>query len=284
MASRGPSGPSYCAVEVRREDHDRYLTALFAPAGRREDLFALYAFNLEVAKTAEVVSEPMIGQIRLQWWRDSIAEIFDGSVRHHPVVEALAGAVRAGGLDRALLDRLIDSRERDLEAEPVESLDDLVRYVEESSATLVELALGVLRSQGDAALAAGRAVGIAWALSGLLRAVPFHASQGRCYLPRDMRAGAGLDRIDAMGQAPRPGLTAVVEKIAGVARDHLHRARAVRAEVPREAFPALAPARLADGYLKRLLRAGYDPFDTRVQAPRPSRALVLALAAAAGRY
>ena len=66
---------SYCADQVRRQDRERYLTALFAPAGRREDLFALYAFNLEVAKTAEVVSEAMVGRIRLQWWREAIEEI-----------------------------------------------------------------------------------------------------------------------------------------------------------------------------------------------------------------
>ena len=69
----GPETLSYCAQEVRRHDRARYLSSLFAPDERREDLFALYAFNLEVAKTAEVVSEPMLGQIRLQWWREAIA-------------------------------------------------------------------------------------------------------------------------------------------------------------------------------------------------------------------
>ena len=63
---------SYCGQEVRKYDKDRFLTALFAPADRREALFALYAFNLEIAKTREVVTEPVLGQIRLQWWYDAI--------------------------------------------------------------------------------------------------------------------------------------------------------------------------------------------------------------------
>ena len=58
--------PAYCQNQVRQHDRDRYLTALFAPPARRPGLFALYAFNLEVAKVREAVSEPMLGHIRLQ--------------------------------------------------------------------------------------------------------------------------------------------------------------------------------------------------------------------------
>src|ERR671922_1960026 len=82
------------AALVRRHDRDRFQTVLFAPAARREALFALYAFNYEIARVRESVTEPMLGQIRLQWWRESIAAAFDGGpVRHHFVVEALAAAI-----------------------------------------------------------------------------------------------------------------------------------------------------------------------------------------------
>src|SRR5258706_7401227 len=75
------------AALVRRHDRDRYQTVLFAPAARREALFALYAFNYEIARVRESVTEPMLGQIRLQWWRANIAAASEGSpVRHHPVV------------------------------------------------------------------------------------------------------------------------------------------------------------------------------------------------------
>src|SRR5690348_12565266 len=98
---------------VRRQDRERYLTALFAPAGRREALLALYAFNHEVAKTREVVREPTLGQIRLQWWRDALEEIHDGrSPRRHEVVEPLAQAIRAHALPKAGFERLLVGRER----------------------------------------------------------------------------------------------------------------------------------------------------------------------------
>src|SRR5215469_14873091 len=109
------STPSACARLLRQHDRDRFLTALFAPAERREDLFALYAFNYEVARVREVVTEPLLGRIRLEWWRESLDAIYAGApVRRHEVVEPLAAAIRRHGLSREHFDRLIDAREEDL--------------------------------------------------------------------------------------------------------------------------------------------------------------------------
>src|SRR5207302_2099716 len=117
------AGPSPLAALVRRHDRDRYQTALFAPAERREALFALYAFNYEIARVREIVSEPMLGQIRLQWWREVIAAVFAGEPpRRHQVVLPLTDAIREFRLSRALLEELIDSRERDLDAAPPETM------------------------------------------------------------------------------------------------------------------------------------------------------------------
>src|SRR6266436_4203876 len=78
------------AALVRRHDRDRFQTVLFAPAARREALFALYAFNYEIARVRERVTEPTLGRIRLEWWRETIVVAFEGgSVRRHIVVEPL---------------------------------------------------------------------------------------------------------------------------------------------------------------------------------------------------
>src|ERR1700739_440445 len=82
------------AALVRRHDRDRFQTVLFAPAARREALFALYAFNSEIARVRERVTQPTLGRIRLEWWRENIAAAFEGGpVRHHPVVELLSAAI-----------------------------------------------------------------------------------------------------------------------------------------------------------------------------------------------
>src|SRR5579862_1420843 len=97
------------AVDLQRNDRDRFQTALFAPGERRDALFALYAFNFEVARIREVTREPMIGRIRLQWWRDAIAEIYAGATpRRHDIAEALAGSIRDHRLSRARFDALLD--------------------------------------------------------------------------------------------------------------------------------------------------------------------------------
>ena len=272
------SAPSYCADQVRRFDHDRYLTCLFAPAGRREDLFALYAFNLEVAKTAEVVSEAPLGQMRLQWWRDAIAGIYAGQPPRHEVAAPLAEAVQRHGLDRGAFERLIEAREFDLDGAPPETLAALEDYAEATSAGLVQVALQVLdapgcETQGGAeAATAGRHMGIAWALVGLLRAVPFHAGQKRLYLPRDLGEAAGLKLGDLFELRSTPALRGVVGQVAERAAVHLGEARALRARVPRQALPALLPATLASQSLATLKKVGYDPFDASVRAQPPGRA------------
>src|SRR3546814_7792176 len=124
---------SSCGALVDRHDRDLSLASLFAPEAQREHLFALYAFNHEVAKTAEVVSEPMIGRIRLQWWRECLDGIYDGAARQHEVVQPLAEAIAARQLPRALLEAIIDARELDLDAEPPASLEALRRSEEHTS-------------------------------------------------------------------------------------------------------------------------------------------------------
>src|SRR5579862_6081013 len=110
--SESSQGENSLAGFVRAHDRDRYQTALFAPAGRREALFALYAFNYEVARIREIVTQPMLGQIRLQWWREAIEAAYAGGpVRPHEVAAPLTTVIRGGALTREYFDRLIDMRE-----------------------------------------------------------------------------------------------------------------------------------------------------------------------------
>src|SRR5215469_407438 len=101
---RTRGGLSPVAALVRQHDHDRFQTALFAPSAQREALFALYAFNYEIARVRETVREPMLGRIRLQWWREVIAAACEGGAeRQHEVVVPLTAAIRERGLSRTHL-------------------------------------------------------------------------------------------------------------------------------------------------------------------------------------
>jgi NADH dehydrogenase [ubiquinone] 1 alpha subcomplex assembly factor 6 len=269
---------------VRREDPDRFQTVLFAPAGRREALFALYAFNYEIARVREVASEPTLGRIRLQWWRENIAAAFEGAApRRQFVVEALNAAIRGYGLTRAHFDRLIDTREQDLDPEPPASLAALEAYAEGTSAPLVYLALQILAAVQTTAIKAARHAGIAYALSGLLRAIPFHARSGRCTIPAELAVRTGLDPRDYAELRTSPALCCAVAIIAEVAAQHLVSARAHRRAIPRDALPALLPAIVADRALVRLRRAGFDPF-SRDNGADPLQSWRLAAAALLRRF
>ena len=106
--SPDPDDTAFCRDLVRRADPDRFAAVMLAPAGRRDALFTLLAFNQEIAKTREVVSEPTIGLIRLQWWRDAVAEAYEGQPRRHQVVTPLATVLTGTPLDRIRPDRHLD--------------------------------------------------------------------------------------------------------------------------------------------------------------------------------
>lgn len=243
---------------VRRYDRDRFVTALFAPPAAREDLFTLYAFNIEIARIRETVSEAMLGQIRLQWWRDALDCMCRGDPAHHPVADDLSALIRRQSLPRPLFDRLIEARELDMQDQPPATMAQLKLYVEDSSAGLSALAALVLGGEDAATQEAARHVGQAWGLVGLLRAHAFAIKSRRLYLPVREK---GLDVEDVLaGEAPR-GLIELTEQIAVSAAGHLVSARKLRREVSKTAIAALLPAKLADSYLAKLRKAGFNPTD-----------------------
>lgn len=260
-----------CGALLREGDPDRYLTVLVAGGRAAADLFALYAFNLELARTAEVVREPILGQIRLQWWRDALAE--GAPPRPHPVVDALRPLLDGGRLPRAEVLALIDARERDLEKEPPADYAAFQAYCAATAGALNVLAVHLLG--GDAGeQATARQVGTGWAILGLLRATRHLARQGRVLLPDALLRAAGTDARALLDLRPTPGL-------AEVAR-HLDREAAkLLAAAPRRPRRALLQpfllARLAPSYRRQLARVGFDLLDPRLGERPPGLAWRLAL-------
>lgn len=256
----------YCLDEVRRLDHDRYLTALLLPETQRADALALYAFNLEIARTREVVSEPILGQIRLQWWRETIAGIYDGVPREHPVVEALSTACRRNDLNRATLEGLVDAREADLDDMPPPDLAALESYAGETSGKLCELVMSTLDGADDARAAAWQ-TGTAWGLVGLARSVAFHAQSQRLYIPDELLTAYEVERRRVFDLKPTAGLDAAVRRIVERAEKLLSEARAARVAIPPTQRRGLLLATLADRHIANMRKAGFDPFAFPAQDP-----------------
>lgn len=274
---------SACALAVKRYDRDRWFCALFAPSERREDLLALYAFNAELAGVAEKVSEPLLGDIRLQWWREAIDGLYGGATRHHDVVMGLEQAIARHDLDRALFDRLIDAREFDLSGKPPDTLEELETYALETSAPLMRLALGILDAGSDAASRAANAGGTAFALTGLLRATPYLLNAGRIMLPTQTMTQHGLTERELRAGRGGKAVADTVKAVADRAHHHLKEAYGFAAALPRRAVPALLPVSLAASDLARLTRLNYDVFDPRLAERGAGRMLNASARALFGR-
>jgi phytoene synthase len=218
---------------VRRDDPDRWLAARFvAEAAPRADLIALYAFNDAVARVPGQVSNPMLGDIRLAWWREGLEALVAGaSVRAHPVLQALIPAARAGRLDAAALERLIAARAADLEPQPFADEAALVDYIDGTAGAVMAAAVRLLDPAADPAcvVSAGRA----WGWAGLWRAGAALAARGRRWTPL------------AWGEADHAEVAAHVRHRV---EDALAAARAELKRLPVAAFPAVAYATLARPY------------------------------------
>ncbi|GAB6845212.1 phytoene synthase [Methylorubrum rhodinum] len=259
----------HCEELVREGDPDRYFATLFAPAAFRPHLFALSAFNLTVARVREAAGNPMAGEIRLQWWRDALQGEARGDVRANPVAAALEDAIVARRLGRQPFVDLIDARVFDLYDDPMPRVNDLEGYCGETAAALIRLSALVLADGAEpgGAAAAGHA-GVAYGITGLLRALPWHARQGQVYLPGDLLRQNGVTREDVVSGRGGPGLVRACAELRALARRHLASHEAARATIAPAARAAFLPTALVEPYLAAMERPGYDPLNTSVEIAR----------------
>ena len=187
------------AQSVRAADPDRYFAALFAPAPLRPQLFALYAFNHEVARIAETVREPMLGAIRLEWWRETAEQAAKAKPRNHDVARGLAELFAAGKVELAALEGIIAARAFDASAERFADFAALENYLDATGGALMRAACAILG--GDAALA--KPAALAYGLAGLLRSLPFHSNRHKLYLPLDLLAALHLTPEEFFELKPR---------------------------------------------------------------------------------
>lgn len=146
---------------VKGADPDRWLTTRFiADPDLRADVIALYAFDAELARAPRVASNPLVGEIRLTWWTEVLAEIFEGRpVRRHPVAEALAAAVKRHDLPRAALDDLVEARMVELDKRPLSEVE-AIAWADAVGGGMTALAARVLEADSMIPPETGRAFGL----------------------------------------------------------------------------------------------------------------------------
>ena len=245
---------------VREADRDRYLSALYAPEPHRDALMALYAFNAEIAAVRERVSEPLPGEVRLQWWRDVLSAGDPAAAGGHPTAVALLEVIRTHHLPVETFRNMLDARLFDLYNDPMPSRTDLEGYCGETASALIQLAGLVLDAEAATATAAlaGHA-GCAQAMTGLLLLLPIHRRRGQCYFPLDLLSAAGTTREAFLSGEDREGSGRAVAAMTALARAHLSAFRQGAAALQASLRPAYLPLALTDAYLRRIESGAVDP-------------------------
>jgi len=258
---------AFCESTVRHVDPDRYFSTLFAPADKRPPLFALYAFNHEIARASQGAREAAISEIRLQWWRDAVDEARGGQPRAHPVAVALSEVLSRTSLDLTDLDGLMSAREPEISIVPFATLAAMESQARATSSALMQMAARVLDSTRDTTELT-REAGIAYGLTGMLRSVPFQAARGKLFVPENLLAEESVTPSDALAGKSPAALRRVVDKVSACAIQHLVHGKTLA--LPRTILPAVLPAALVPAYHARLtnsdpLRATRDLLQVRKQ-------------------
>lgn len=263
-----PESAALTADYLKNTDPDRYYASLVIAEERRGAVQSIYAFAAEVASVRERVSDPAPGEIRLQWWDDALTGQGHGNVRQNPVADALLATIGEYGLPTVPLQRLIAARRFDLYQDPMRDVTSFEGYAGETVSVLYQFAAMILNEgvpveDGDAA---GH-LGVANAFIGHVRAFGFNASQHRIFLPLPLFAAHGVSEAQIFSGEATPGIRAALSQAADLAEEHLDKAEAAIAALPRPLRRAFAYTPVLRAELARLKLMQEQPF-----APPPSLA------------
>lgn len=253
---------SHVADFLKANDKDRYFASLVLPEPQREAIQALYAFNADVASVRDRAREPAPGEIRLQWWVDAIKGEGHGAVRQNPIADGLLRAIETYSLPASVaLQRLVAARRFDLYDDPMPDVQSFEGYAGETVSVLYQLAAMILNggTEIETGDAAGH-LGVAQALIGHLRAFGLNASRGRLFLPWSIFAANGVTEGEIFSGQVSEGLLAAYAQVIDLAREHLDKAEAAIALLPKALRPAFAQAALQPIYLQQVERQSATPF------------------------
>ncbi|MGA9194424.1 MAG: phytoene/squalene synthase family protein [Pseudolabrys sp.] len=249
----------HCAALVRERDRDRYIATLFAPTEERGGLFALYAFDTEIARVRELAREVMPGEVRLHWWRDVIVGERIGEAAANPIATALLETQTRYSLPRERMVDLIEAHRFDIYNEPIARFEDLQSYASKTAGTIFELAVRILMGGNVSAISGSIAeAGVAQTIANVLARLPRHSASHQMYLPIEILRHYHAEPDDVFAMRATPELRAALAELRLRGRRHL--AHVGAADIPKAAQPAFLPLAPLWQWLLDMERTDYDPF------------------------
>jgi 15-cis-phytoene synthase len=260
-ASEGSQASEFCAELVRSHDFSRYASTLFVPAAQRRGLLALYAFNVEISRVREQVSQPLPGEIRLQWWTDMLAGEGHGGVEGNPVAAELRLAIQNFRLPVERLSRLVDEHQFDLYNDPMPTMAALESYVNDTCSALFSLGVAIAGWQSPEIEHLARHAGLAQGLTQVIATLPLDASRRQLFVPLQLLEshGSGMEEVFAGKETPK--LRAALDQLMRDAGGHLRTALGLLKNMPPQVRPVFLPLSMVERDLPRMSRADSDPFE-----------------------
>src|SRR3984957_16814714 len=260
----GREAAGFCAGLVRTHDFTRYVSTLFVPPEQRRALVALYAFNVEISRVYQQVSQPLPGEMRLQWWTDMLAGTGHGGVEGNPVAAELLLAIRHRRLPGEPLSRLIEEHQFDLYNDPMPTMAALEGYLNGTASALFSLGARIAGSQSDEIEHLARHAGLAQGIAQVLAALPLDASRRQLFVPLQLLESNGTDLEEVFAGKETPKLRAALDQVMCEAQAPLQTALALLATAPPQARPVFLPLALVGRDLERMSQPDKDPFVPQV--------------------
>lgn len=251
----------YCSTFVKRHAYERYLSVLYAPTIARPSLFALYAFAGEIGRIRDLVNDPMPGEIRLQWWYDTLNGVEHGEVSNNPVAQALLQTIDHHKLPLQPFLDLIEARRFDLYSDPMPTLNDLEGYCGETSSAVIQMAALILSGQTN-----GKALadpcghgGVAYALAGLLQTLAWQAARQQTFMPKDVLERHNAEETEFKEKQASEKVWAVFDEMVMHCEHHLEKCEAELSGLGADLMPAFLPVFQVQLFLHDAEKDSYEP-------------------------
>lgn len=240
------------ATLVRAHAWDRYIATLFAPADKREALFALYAFDIEISRICDLVHDPLPGEIRLQWWRDVANGQRDGEASGHPVASALLKTIKDHDLPCSAFDAYCEARIFEFYQDVMPDQTALEAYLGATQSSIIQLAAMIVdRDAAKRATDAAGHAGVAFGLAQIIARLPTLRRRRQGFVPESLLQSLGTTSEAFFSGGDKAAGDRVCEALIALCEDHLAKYKALKPVIPaslKSAFLPLAP-------VPRLLKA-----------------------------
>ncbi|WP_455365470.1 presqualene diphosphate synthase HpnD [Kaarinaea lacus] len=213
----------YCQEKAAKSGSSFYYSFLFLPPDQRQAITALYAFCREVDDIVDECSDSQIARVKLQWWRNSMRELFNGTA-HHPVQKALLNPIESFNLPLELFLEIIDGMEMDLDKQRYANFEELSLYCYRAASVVGLLAARIFGYQNPAVLDYAENLGMAFQLTNIIRDVREDATRNRIYIPQDELQQFAVSEADILNHRFTDNVAKLLKFQSERARDYYEKA------------------------------------------------------------